>query len=123
MPATAITLIPGTVFGTPLGEYDGVETLWYSIKAKADGYYGFTDGLHTVAYYPAAFIGTLSVQASLVTDPQSTDWVDIADTTTGDGASPVSTAVTFNFTGNYVWVRIKVDQFTAGTITKVLYNY
>tara|TARA_R110000823_G_scaffold207786_6_gene338317 strand:- start:1553 stop:1924 length:372 start_codon:yes stop_codon:yes gene_type:complete len=123
MPATAITLIPTTSFGAANGNYDGAASLWYSPKAKADGYYGFTDGLHTVAYYPSAFIGTLTIQASLVTDPQATDWVDVAGTTTGDGATPTSTAVSFNFTGNFVWVRIKIDQFTAGAITKALYNY
>ena len=46
-------------------------------KFKGDGYYGLTDGLHTVGWYFVDFIGRIKIQGTLEQDPQSTDWFDI----------------------------------------------
>tara|TARA_B100000242_G_scaffold183280_1_gene131610 strand:- start:1959 stop:2327 length:369 start_codon:yes stop_codon:yes gene_type:complete len=118
-----VTLIPTTSHGTPVGNYDGTSTSFFSDKSESDGYYGYTDGLHTIAAFPNAFVGTIKFQGSLATDPGDSDWVDIPGITIGDGATATSTAVTHNFTGNFVWVRAKVESFTAGSITKVQFNY
>ena len=59
-----------------------------SDKVKADGYYGNEDGLHTVAYICSSdFVGTIKMQASLATNPESTDWFDI------DGCGGVESAM------------------------------
>ena len=57
MPATSATLISTTTNGTPTGNYDGSSIAFYSDEVKGDGYYGYTDGLHTVAYFLNAFVG------------------------------------------------------------------
>ena len=83
-------------------------------KAKGDGYYSQTDGVHTVAYQIVNlgdstddFNGTIKMQASLATTPTEDDYFDISGTTmTSDQSTTIST---FNFTGNYVWVRAKVE--------------
>lgn len=121
MSATSTTLIATTTYGAPSGNYDGSSTTFSSDASKGDGYYGFTDGLHTVAYFPNAFTGTIKMQGTLATNPTSTDWFDIDGTTTG-ALTTSSTAVTYNFTGNFVYVRATVTGFTAGTITKVQLN-
>ena len=82
-------------------------------KAKGDGYYSQTDGVHTVVYSlinrgdsTDDFYGSCKMQGSLATTPTETDWFDIASTSYTSDQSTVTAS--FNFTGNFVWVRAKV---------------
>ena len=52
-----VTLIPSTSHGTPTGNYNGSDTSFFSDKTESDGYFGYTDGLHTIAAFPNNFIG------------------------------------------------------------------
>jgi hypothetical protein len=105
----------------------GTTTLAYiSQKEKGDGYYGATSGFHTVQYTCSDdFIGTVTMQASLATAPEDTDWFNVADTqvtyTRLDNRS-TSTVDVFNFTGNFVWVRGQV-QIDNGQVQSILYNH
>jgi len=98
-------------------------------KAKGDGYYSQTDGVHTVAYHPSSTLNDdstigLIMQGSLATTPTEDDWFDISgtsiDQTNLDGSTLAFHA---NFTGNFVWVRAKVSGMTAGAVSKILYNH
>ena len=124
MPATSLTLVTQTSQGSPndAANYDGSTTSFQTTKVKGDGYYGYTDGLHTVAYFLNDFVGTLKMQGSLAETPTSTDWFDI-DGTTMTNAVAGSTPVTYNFTGNFVWLRVAAVSFTGGSITKIQLNY
>jgi hypothetical protein len=105
------------------GTYNGTDLNWYSNNYKADGYYGYTDGLHTASYQLVGFVGTIGFQASLATNPTNADWFDIPNTQlTGTSLNPLTTNSFANFSGNFVWVRVAVTNFTAGTINRVLYN-
>ena len=101
-------------------------TGFVSAKAKGDGYYSQVDGVHTVAYqltasYPAATV--IKMQGTLATTPTESDWFDISDTSfTTDGTTTIKN-VSFNFTGNLVWVRAKATGVTAGTINSILLNH
>jgi hypothetical protein len=120
MPATtSVTLLATTTFGTESGNYDGTATAFNSNDFKGDGYYGFSDGVHTVQTRVTSLIGTVKIQGTLQKAPTSTDWVDIASVVTSDGSSAVTNSYLNNFTGNFVWVRIAVSDFTAGTINNV----
>ena len=97
-------------------------------KAKGDGYYSQTDGVHTVAYHVSSTLNDdadigIKMQGSLATTPTEDDWFDISgtsiDQTNIDGSTLAFHA---NFTGNFVWVRAKVSGMSAGAITKILYN-
>ena len=46
------------------------------------------------------------MQGSLATTPTETDWFDISSTSYNSDQSTVTAS--FNFTGNFVWVRTKV---------------
>jgi hypothetical protein len=81
-------------------------------KFQGDGYYGFNDGIHTVSFNLKNFTGRIYVQATLMEDPSEDDWFDIELThmhaylefnqdTTNRGVT---------FTGNFVWIRLKVDR-------------
>jgi len=118
---TTIQVLPTTTFGGVSGNYDGSSSSFNSDEYKGDGYYGFADGVHTAQVKVTAFVGTLKFQASLATTPTSSDWVDISGAAiTGDGSTAVTNSYFWNFTGNYVWVRVAVSIFTAGTINTVL---
>ena len=120
-------------------------TLTYlSAKAKGDGYFGGSSGFHTVFWKITNFIGTIGVQGTLVADPTINDWVDIT-LTSADGigtvysmdttgvlttvaiasntyTTPVTLAKSFNFIGNFVWVRAKVSDWTQGTVNVISIN-
>ena len=94
----------------------------YSGKQKADGYYGYTDGLHTSAFHLNAYIGTIKMQASLASIPTKDDWFDVDATSVIYGSAETSNKG-YNYSGNFVWVRAALTGMTAGSVTKVLYNY
>jgi hypothetical protein len=100
-------------------------------KQKGDGYYSQVDGIHTVAYHVSAgsntaannFDGKIKIQGSLATTPTEDDWFDVDNTTfTADLSTKVAS---FNFTGNFVWIRAKAFDQTnsASSVTKILYNH
>ena len=100
-------------------------TGFVSDKAKGDGYFSQPDGVHTVAYQVnGTLTGSIKMQGSLATTPTEDDFFDIADTTFTSDQS--TTIATFNFTGNFVWVRAKVETTNASgngaMVTSILFN-
>jgi hypothetical protein len=101
-------------------------------KVKGDGYYSQPDGVHTVAYQVLNrddstddFNGTVKMQGSLATTPTEDDWFDISGTTMQSDLS--TTIASYNFTGNYVWVRAKTETTNSSgnsaMITSILLNH
>jgi hypothetical protein len=114
----------------------------YGDKAKGAGYYGFGHSSHTVELEVTIFQGTFKIQGTLATNPQDGDWVDITlldqniltiDTTglisrdtgfrTVTFTHPTTTARIFNFSGNFTWIRAVIEDWTAGSINRVLLNH
>jgi hypothetical protein len=129
MPALSQNLIFHQTSGTnsvSISHTGTSTTFYYSDKVKGDGYYGSSDGFHTVAYKTTYnFIGDIYMEASLATDPSNTDWFGVVGTEVNYSALNVRTTSTvdiFNFTGNFVWVRgyISIDQ---GTVQSIKYNH
>tara|TARA_Y100001937_G_C7022408_1_gene286099 strand:- start:51 stop:425 length:375 start_codon:yes stop_codon:yes gene_type:complete len=120
LPATtSITLIPTTTFGSSAGNYDGSSASFNGDKVKGDGYYGFSDGVHTVQTRVTSLVGTVKIQGSLKKDPADTDWVDVVTVNDSDGSTAITNSFLNNFTGNFVWIRVAVSSFTAGTINNI----
>ena len=95
-------------------------------KYKGDGYYGRADGLHTVQYTVTGFQGAIDIQATLAVNPTDADWFTITGTnlTSTDDSGQYNTGThLFNFTGNYVWVRAYISNWTDGTVSSVLLNH
>lgn len=95
-------------------------------KFKGDGYYGRSDGVHTVQYTVSNFVGSILVQVTLATSPIEEDWVTLADTEhTSLNVNDANSTGSFikNFTGNYVWVRAVVRDFTAGSVSSILLKH
>ena len=122
MKTTTLQLLPTTTYGTPSGNYDGSSQDWSGDRQQAANYYGGFGGLQTIAYYLNAFQGRIKIEASLDSDPVSdAAWfkVDEFDSTT----SPTTNNFSVNITGNFTWIRANVEDFDAGTITKLYMSY
>ena len=124
---------------------------YFSNRVKGDGYFGSSEGIHTFQVQTTDFIGKIEVQASLASEPTDADWFTV--TLGGNNLNPVtltangltvdttglitgisnvselryttatSTVKIVNFTGNYVWVRSKVSEFTEGRIESLKINH
>ena len=100
--------------------------IYVSDKVKGDGYYGGSDGLHTVTYTCApTFVGTVTMQASLSSAPTDADWFTVPNTdvryTVFEDRS-TSTVDYYNFQGNYVWLRGCVT-IADGAVEVIHYNH
>lgn len=134
MPALSQNLVfqvnnGNTVTNTVVVDYPNTGTttfVYYSDKLKGDGYFGGGDGLHTVAYTASRYFrGTLTMQATLASDPVESDWFNVHGTTSTYTAlipRNTSTVDIYNFSGNFVWVRGKIA-IDEGTISSVQYNH
>jgi len=95
-------------------------------KLPGNGYYGVSGGLHTAMYVADMnFVGTVTMQATLATEPVDSDWFAISGTTvnyTEMNSRSTSTVDCVNFDGNFVWVRghVAID---AGSVQYILYNH
>ena len=98
-------------------------TGFVSDKQKGDGYYSQPDGVHTIAYkVDTTLTGSIKMQGTLATTPTENDWFDISSTSfTTDGTTTIKN-VSFNFTGNLVYVRARATAVTGGTINSVQIN-
>ena len=87
-------------------------------KFKGDGYYGRSDGFHSVQYTYSGLTGTISIQGTLAVDPTVDDWFEVHTYT----AAQETSSKIASFTGNYVWVRAVVT-YTDGTIDSITLNH
>ena len=108
-------------------------------KYKGDGYYGRSDGLHTIQVNLAGFLGDVQLQGTLAVDPTADDWftVRLGSGQTIDTTGKIFNAITskleytdnetssktYNFTGNYVWIRVYVSNWTDGTVNSIQLNH
>lgn len=111
-----------------------------SFPVKAANYYGINNNLQTVEVKYTNFIGTITVQATLASNPSETDWFSVNLTseefsmdTTGLITQAKKTEIAhnveatdtdlYNFEGNYIWLRAKISAFTQGTVNIISINY
>lgn len=107
-----------------------------SDKVRGDSFYGYTDGLHTIAFYLSGFIGKIYLEGTLATTPEEVDWFII----NMDGAvaplvyaAATSSTVARTFEGNFVYLRVRIDRdhispanndsMQNGQLTQVLLNH
>jgi len=120
MPASSETLLSANSHpdGSTLTTLTGEEF-------KGDGFYGRSDGFHTVQYNLQDFVGTVKIQASLATEPADSDWFDVEGTTHTSPTPAHANAdgsFYYNFLGNFVYVRARV-LFTDGTVNSIRMNH
>ena len=91
-------------------------------KVEGDGYYGYSDGIHTFAISYNGFKGRIYVQGTLALDPQETDWFNIqvpgGTTPANGGYKQFPTSGTDGYTsveaytveGNFTYLRVVMDR-------------
>jgi len=79
---------------------------------KGDGFYGFSDGLHTVSFHVNNFTARIYLQATLLEEPTDNDWFDIELATTVPYCefNQETGAKGITVVGNFVWIRVDVDR-------------
>jgi hypothetical protein len=127
------------VYPNDIIDFDEVLTAT-SEPVRGDGYYGRADGFHTIQTNLSDFVGTIKVQGTLDVDPTESDWFTVQ---LGTGNRSVDTTGlireenitqvqyieektgtnSYNFTGNYVKIRIKIENWTAGTVNSIYLNH
>ena len=91
-------------------------------KIRADGYFGYKDGLHTVTFHLDDFTGRIYIEATLESDPAESDWfslfldgqnaykeypIDPLFPTGNNGDTMVDA---FTFQGNFLYIRARMDR-------------
>lgn len=110
--ATTLILLPETSYSsssTIVGE-----------RQPACAYYSSGKDLQTVTWKINNLTATMSVQASLVTDPTTdADWFTVYNLV----CSSTSQISFTNITGNFVWIRARITNFSQGTIENMKVSY
>ena len=137
MSATSITILTNQT-----------ELSYSSDKVKADGYYGQTDGVHTISASVVNFQGRIHLEGSLASEPTDADWFPIYLTSgnsfrqypinpnvpTGSNSLGDTVTEAWTFRANILWLRVRVDRSHLtpapaiydpslhGTVNKILLN-
>ena len=115
---------------------------------RGDGYFGLTDGNHTISIHLNDFTGRIWLEGSLAGEPRNDDCSMQFDTATDWFAINLTTCTpyleferetsskAYTFQGNFVWLRIRLDRShiqpepdnqedlaQLGVIRKVLLNH
>lgn len=101
---------------------------------KAAGWYGHTNGLHTVAISVQNFTGRISVEAAITTTPVDSDWFSVLPNgepyiqypqmsyVIQSPATGETSTFGFSFTSNIVWIRARMDRsYFLPTIARPFY--
>ena len=119
---TTKTILGTTVYGVPSGNYDGSSQDWYSDPATAANYYQGRSGIQTITFSVTGFEGTMILEACLDADPAEANW--FVTYTYGDGSSiPLTDYHPATITGNFTWMRVRVEVFDGGAINSVTITY
>lgn len=112
---------------------------FYSNRVEGSGYYKLGERTHNVSYtISGSFKGTCTIQVSYSPNPLDEDWVDVLETqktyigleTSGSsGVASFGGAVShptrtdqYAFTGDYAWIRARID-ISRGTCQAIHLNF
>lgn len=118
---TTTNLLENVVHGTASGNYDGSSQDWFSNAVPAANYYAGNGSIQTLRYDLSGVVAVITVQATLNDLPEQAQWFDISER--GNDVTPDSGVTTSTVTGNFSWLRARVQGFDAGTIQQVSVSY
>lgn len=124
---TTLILLPQTVYAI------GANAAPYTVvgeKRPAAAFYLGNKDLQTVNISTAALSGNVVIEASLATSPTEEDWFDVYQLTANVNAMnntapklASTTSVGVNIEGNFVWLRAKIEDFSAGGLQYAKVSY
>ena len=104
-------------------------------KVEGDSYYGYSDGMHTIAIQYAAFKGRVTIQGTLSLTPTDADYFPIQipggqsvpaggfKTFPITGTAGFTGTEAYNINGNFTYLRVKMDRSYIGDGTSYLTDY
>jgi hypothetical protein len=114
-------LLQDVVYGQASGNYDGSSQDFYSDAVPAANYYGGQGSLQTITFRLLNFSGIITIEATLNDIKESATWFDVAEYDAASAA--VTDYYPVNVTGNFVWLRARVQNFDSGEIDFVSVAY
>ena len=115
---TTLILLPQTAF-TPINPNTTVNGNMF----PAASYNVSGQNLQTVSWSITTFKGTLTIQASLVDTPAlDKDWFTVLNVVYSESLGTTINSFN-NITGNYVWLRAVINNFTLGTVEHIKVSY
>lgn len=116
-------LLSNVIYGDPSGNYDGSSSDWYSDAAPAANYYRGRGGLQTLAFRVSNFIGKITVEATLDTLTETASWFVTYEYGDPSSATPLTDYHPVTITGNFTWIRLRVEGFESGIVESVTMTY
>lgn len=116
-----VPVLTNVEYGSASGNYDGSSQDWHSPAVPAANYYAGYGSVQTIRYELSGFVGRIIIEATLNDLPEQAKWFEISQR--GDMITPDSGVTTSTVTGNFSWIRARVEGFDAGTITLVAVSY
>jgi len=95
-------------------------------KVEGDSYYGYSDGLHTISISYNAFKGRIYFEGTLSLEPTEADWFNVqvfggVSAASGGykqfpatGTAGKDGVEAYNVTGNFTYLRVKMDRSYLG---------
>lgn len=125
--ATTLILLPQTAYQNP---GNGAPYTVTGNSQPAAAYYLGNQDLQTVTYSLTQCVGNIVIEATLATQPTSSDWFKVfelvANTNAPANSAPqiASNSVGYtNIEGNFVYVRAKIENFSNGGVNFVKVSY
>lgn len=119
---TTKTILGTTEYGVPSGNYDGSSQDWSSDPVAAANYYRGRGSVQTVTFSVANFEGIMHLDACLDDNPAEANWFETF--VYGDGSTiPLTDYHPATVTGNFTWMRVRVEAFSGGIINTVTITY
>jgi hypothetical protein len=122
MTIVAQSILSTTEYGVPSGNYDGSSQDWASDAVKAANYYRGQGNIQTIIIQVTDFEGIMYIEATLDADAQTATWFNTY--VYGDGSTtPLTDYHPASITGNFTWMRIRIEGFSGGTINSATITY
>lgn len=119
---TTVVLLPLTVYGIPSGNYDGSSMDFYGDPQPAANYYQGRGSLQTIFYRFDGFTGGISIEATVDQDPNNATWIEV-DSFGADFSTQWSGVYSVNVSGNFTWLRARIQDFSDGDIDSITAVY
>jgi hypothetical protein len=118
---STLILLPQTTYNG--GGTANIYTVTGNTQPAAAYYLGNQD-LQTISYSFTNVTGNLEIEATLASSPTSDDWFKVYEVEADNNSNTNSTINAYqNITGNFVYIRAKLVNFSSGVIQYVKLTY
>lgn len=119
--STILTLLPETVYNND-GTSQPYDVTGDTVQAAS--YYLGNQDLQTVSFSFSEVTGNLVIEGTLASTPSDDDWFKVYEVSANNSANTNANLKSFtNLTGNFVYMRAKINDFNHGVVNFVKVSY